>query len=381
MPGVDDGRRAGLRTHDAGGGRQRDRIIAGWLLAVAAMVFGMVVLGGLTRLTQSGLSMVEWKPLTGWLPPMSHDAWVRTFEAYQQYPEFKLRNPDMTLLEFEGIFWLEFIHRLWGRLTGVVFLVPFAIFLVRGWIRGRLAIGCAGLFLLGGLQGVLGWYMVKSGMIDRPDVSAYRLTAHFVMALLLFGALLWLALGRLRPAAGGGPAGRPAWPTLGLATLILVTLSSGGFVAGTDAGYHFNTFPMMDGRWVPDDLFVLDPAWRNYFENVPLVQFNHRVLALATLLAVLVVRFGPLAAAAGRGRSALNAVVALTLLQVALGVSTLLLHMPIALAALHQANGVLLWAAALWAVFENRPAGVATAAVAGTSRSLRAAGGGRARLT
>lgn len=351
-----------MRNGIDGGDAARQRTIALWLLGVAAMVFGMVVLGGLTRLTHSGLSMVEWRPLTGWLPPLSHAAWEEAFAAYRQYPEFEKINPNMTLAGFQGIFWLEFIHRLWGRLTGVVFILPFLLFLARGWIRGRLAAGCAVLFLVGALQGLLGWYMVKSGLIDRPDVSPYRLTAHFLLALALFGALLWIALGLLRPPRRGGPAGRPALPVLALAGLVLLTLASGGFVAGTDAGYFFNTFPTMDGRWLPEDLFVLHPLWRNFFETVPLVQLTHRVLALITLAAVLAVRFTA-ASARGGAAMALNAVVALTLVQVGLGIATLLLHMPVTLAALHQANGVLLWGALIAAVFENRDRRQATLAL------------------
>ncbi|MFO1127307.1 MAG: COX15/CtaA family protein [Rhodospirillales bacterium] len=330
-----------------------DRTIASWLLAVAAMVLVMVVLGGLTRLTHSGLSMVEWRPLTGWLPPLNEAAWEAQFAAYQGYPEFRLLNPDMTVASFKSIFWLEYVHRLWGRLIGVIFLVPFLVFLARGRVRGRLAVGCAILFGLGAAQGLLGWLMVKSGLVDQPDVSAYRLAAHFVMALLLVGALAWTALGLLFPAAAAGGRIRPM--PLVLVLLILVTLTSGAFVAGTDAGYLFNTFPLMDGQLIPDDLFVLDPAWRNAFENQALVQLIHRALALTTLTTVLVWRVAAASALVGpRLRLAANLLVAAVLLQVTLGVSTLLLHMPVALAAWHQANGVAVWVLALWVLFEAR---------------------------
>lgn len=331
-----------------------ERLIVAWLFTVAAMVFGMVVLGGLTRLTQSGLSMVEWRPLTGWLPPLSHDAWEAEFRAYQQYPEFIKLNPDMTLAQFEGIYWLEFIHRLWGRLIGVVFLVPFVIFLLRGRIRGRLAAGCVALFVLGGLQGVLGWYMVKSGLVDRPDVSPYRLTAHLTLALLLYAALIWVALDQLRR-RGVADTGRLSAAAMATAALVFLTITAGGFVAGTDAGYHFNTFPLMDGRLFPEDAFVLTPLWRNFFETIPLVQFVHRWLAILTLLAIVVFRLTRrVADLSPRGRLAADVLLGWAFVQVGLGIATLLMHMPTALAALHQASAVVLWTLAIWAVFDIR---------------------------
>ncbi len=343
-----------------GGRAAADRLIAVWLLAVAAMVLVMVVLGGLTRLTHSGLSMVEWRPLTGWLPPLSEAGWQAQFEAYQRYPEFRLVNPEMSLDAFKSIFWLEYVHRLWGRLIGLAFLVPFLVLLIGGRIRGRLAYGCAVLFALGALQGLLGWLMVKSGLVDRPDVSPYRLAVHFVMALLLFGALVWIALELLHPATEERR--RPRAGPLALALLILAALTSGAFVAGTDAGYLFNTFPLMDGQLIPEDAFVLAPGWRNAFENPALVQLIHRALALATLGAVLAWRVaGASNLVLPRQRLAANLLVAAVLLQVALGISTLLLHMPIALAAWHQANGVLVWGLALCVLFESRAASPAPA--------------------
>ncbi len=300
--GVDERIDGATRGSDATAGT--DRLIAVWLLAVAAMVLVMVVLGGLTRLTHSGLSMVEWQPLTGWLPPLSEDGWQAQFAAYQRYPEFRLLNPDMTPAQFKSIFWLEYVHRLWGRMIGVAFFAPFLVFLIQGRIRGRLAAGCAVLFVLGALQGVLGWFMVESGLIENPDVSPYRLTAHFILALLLLGALVLTALGVLYPTLPGGRGGRLRTAPLALVLLILATLTSGGFVAGTDAGYHFNTFPLMDGRLIPEDLFVLDPAWRNAFENVPLVQLIHRLLAVTTLLAVIGWRIASAPTAGHRARAA-----------------------------------------------------------------------------
>ncbi len=331
------------------------RLIAAWLLTVAAMVFAMVVLGGLTRLTHSGLSMVEWRPLTGWLPPFSHAAWEAEFRAYQQYPEFLKLNSGMTLSEFQEIYWLEFLHRLWGRLIGVVFFVPFLFFVVSGWVRGRLAVGCAVLFLLGAMQGALGWYMVSSGLVDRPDVSPYRLTAHLTMALLIYAALIWTAFDLLRGRRAAAPVGWPAWPALTVAGFVFVTIAAGGFVAGTDAGYQYNTFPLMEGRLFPEGAFPLTPLWRNLFETVPLVQFNHRVLAMLTLGAIVAFRLTlRRAAASAAGRRAANFLTVWVFVQVSLGIATLVLYMPVALAAFHQASAVVLWTAAVWTVFEVR---------------------------
>ena len=174
-----------------------ERTIGLWLLVIAGMVFAMVVLGGVTRLTESGLSMVEWRPVTGWLPPLTQEAWEQAFAAYQKFPEYHKVNAGMTLAAFKGIYWLEYLHRLWGRLIGLAFALPFLLFLAKGWINRRLGWKLFGVFVLGGLQGVLGWYMVKSGLIDRPDVSQYRLVAHLGLALLIYGYLLWLAFGLL----------------------------------------------------------------------------------------------------------------------------------------------------------------------------------------
>ncbi len=331
-----------------------ERLIAAWLFTVAAMVFGMVVLGGLTRLTHSGLSMVEWRPLTGWLPPLSHAEWEAQFRAYQQYPEFIKDNPGMTLAGFQGIYWLEFIHRLWGRLIGVAFFLPFAIFLLRGWIRGRLALGCGVLFVLGAMQGVLGWYMVKSGLVDRPDVSQYRLTAHLMAAVALYAALFWIALDVLRWKTMAR-AGRLSPAALAVAALVVLTIAAGGFVAGTDAGFQFNTFPLMDGKLFPHGAFVLEPWWCNLFETIPLVQLVHRCLAMLTLAAIIVFRLTRSPAdLTRRGRLAANIFVGWTFLQVGLGITTLIFYMPTALAALHQASAIILWTLAIWTVFELR---------------------------
>jgi len=336
----------------------RRRVIAAWLFAICAMIYVMVLIGGLTRLTYSGLSMVEWKPLTGWLPPMSEAAWQDTFAKYQGFPEYQKLNLGMSLAEFKEIFWLEYIHRLWGRLMGVAFLVPFVVFFIRGWIGKDLLPKLLGMFVLGGLQGVLGWYMVKSGLVDEPDVSAYRLTAHLGFALLIYAYVLWVALGLTgRPATGReaiDPAGLRRYAG-GLALLVAVTILSGGFMAGTNAGFAYNTFPTMDGAWLPEGLFGLTPWYLSLFEDITTIQFTHRLLATLVFLSVAGFWLASFRAGlAGRARLAVHFVMVAVLVQVSLGLSTLLLIVPVPLAAAHQAGAVALLSMIFWALHELR---------------------------
>ena len=312
--------------------------------------------------------MVEWRPATGWLPPLSEEAWRSTFEAYQAYPEYQKVNAGMTLQAFKGIFWLEYVHRLWGRVIGLAFALPFAVFLARGWIDRRLAWTFAGMFVLGGLQGLVGWLMVKSGLIDRPDVSQYRLVAHLGLALAIYAYILWVAIGLLsyHRAAPGPTRTVPAqsmprvrWPALALCGLILMTALFGGFVAGLDAGYAYNTFPLMDGDLIPPGLFAASPVWRSLFEDVTTVQFVHRLLATLTLLAILsfrlwLRRLNPLP----RARLAANLLTAWVVVQYGLGIATLLSFVAIPVAALHQASAVVLWSLALWTAFELRKSAI-----------------------
>jgi len=332
-----------------------------WLYGVAAMLFAMIVLGGVTRLTQSGLSMVNWHPVTGWLPPLEQVEWDKIFADYRQSPEYKKVNAGMSLDDFKSIFWYEYLHRLLGRLIGVAFFVPMVVFMAKGWITRQLAPKIVGLFILGGLQGVLGWYMVKSGLVDRPDVSQYRLAAHLGLALLILAAMMWVAMDLQRPEPAGEPptdasqAGlrRGAW---GLLALIAVTAFSGAFVAGLDAGHIYNTFPLMDGALVPEGVFELTPVYLNFFENIATVQFDHRVLAIFTFIAVLVYgwRAARAALTPGQGR-AVKALAAVAVVQVGLGILTLLLVVPIPLAALHQAGAIILLGIAVWLAHELRP--------------------------
>lgn len=338
--------------------RAQNRLIAFWLLTCCAMVFVMVVLGGITRLTHSGLSMVEWQPVSGILPPLNEAEWRETFEKYQQYPEFQKLNSHMDVEDFKSIFWFEFIHRLWGRAIGLVFAVPFLWFLWRGAIDRRLAPKLVFMFILGGLQGLLGWYMVMSGMVDHPDVSQYRLTAHLALAFVVYGYMLWVALGLLFTGDSERRRG-PRGLAIGVTVMAAVTVLTGGLVAGIDAGFIYNTFPLMGGQLVPDGLFEMEPATMNIFENATMVQFNHRVLAIATAVAAVVLWFSVRRAGLeGQARHAANAMITVVALQVALGIATLLTVVAVPLAAAHQAGAMVVFSTLLWLVYETADRGV-----------------------
>jgi len=332
--------------------------VAIWLFACAIMIFVMVILGGVTRLTHSGLSMVEWKPATGFLPPMTELVWQETFEKYQQYPEFRIKNPDMDLAGFKSIFWLEFIHRVWGRSIGIVFFVPFMFFLLKKKLDRKLIPKLITMFILGGLQGVLGWFMVKSGLSDRPDVSQYRLTAHLIFAFFLYGWILWTALGLLfpKPHTFKQPSINAYKGFISALTLLLVVaIMSGGFVAGTDAGFIYNTFPLMGETLIPKDLFAFDPLIKNFFENVVTIQFTHRVLTILIFISVIGFWFKTLnQQLPDRTQIALHCLLAAVILQVTLGITTLLFIVPVPLAASHQAGALVLLTAMLWARHEFR---------------------------
>ncbi len=319
------------------------RWVAGWLFALCAMVLGMIVLGGTTRLTGSGLSIMEWAPLMGTLPPLTEAEWQRLFDLYQQIPQYHLLHEGFGLAGFKQIFWLEWTHRLWGRLIGIVFLVPLVVLWARGAIPARLRPRLVLLFVLGGAQGAVGWFMVSSGFFaDATAVSAYRLVIHLAVALVLYVALLWTALSVLWPLPAPLPTRgtrRLAWLA---ACLLGTTIVAGGFVAGLHAGLTYNTFPLMDGRLVPDGYAALDPFVRNLTENVAAVQFDHRLLATLTALAsAATVVAGFAAGAAGRLRVALAALALAIAVQYALGIATLLNVVPLGLAAAHQATAVL----------------------------------------
>jgi cytochrome c oxidase assembly protein subunit 15 len=327
-----------------------DRQIASWLIFCAVVIFGMILLGGVTRLTNSGLSMVEWKPLVGVIPPLSEQAWVETFEKYKQFPEYQKINRGMSLDGFKEIFMYEYLHRVLGRLIGVIFLLPMLYFAFRGKVRPGLMPKLVVLFFMGGLQGLLGWYMVKSGLVNDPHVSQYRLTAHLGLAVAIYAYMLWVAFDLLFPRGEREkPVGRFAAWSLALVGLVYLMILSGGLVAGTRAGYSYGTWPLMGVSFIPEGLYATTPAWLAMFEDVTTVQFNHRMFAY--LLFVLINVFALLVWRGGvgrRGRVALGLLVGMLLLQVTLGISTLLLHVPVVVATAHQGGAVLLLTATLY---------------------------------
>jgi cytochrome c oxidase assembly protein subunit 15 len=331
--------------------RPSDRPVAVWLFAVAAMIFAMVIIGGATRLTESGLSIVTWRPITGWLPPLNEAEWQALFAEYRKFPQFLKQFPDLTLAGFKEIFWLEYIHRVWGRLIGVAFLLPFLWFLVTRRIRARMVLPLLLLFLLGGAQGALGWWMVQSGLVKEPAVSQYRLAAHLGLAIVLYVAVLWVALGIARPRGTvreGSSLRAWVWAT---AALVFITVLSGAFVAGLDAGKVHNTFPRMGGQWIPADYMGGSGVFANAFENPVAVQFHHRVLALLTTAAIVLLWFacffGPVAPVL---RGAATVLLLALALQVFLGIETLLAAVPVWLGVLHQAGAMLLVTAMVWMV-------------------------------
>lgn len=313
-----------------------------WLYACCALVFAMVLLGGITRLTESGLSIVHWRPFTGWIPPMNEAAWSAMFDSYRQSPEFQKLNFWMALEDFKRIFWLEYLHRVLGRLIGIAYFLPFLWFLVRyrlpAGLTGRLAI----LFVLGGLQGALGWYMVKSGLVDQPSVSQYRLAAHLGLAVVIYAAMLFTALGLRLPSSSGITMSRGA---RNLSVLIFITMIWGAFVAGMDGGAVFTTFPLMDGKLIPPNALSISPVWLNLFENIGTVQFIHRILAVCTVIAALWLwwRFR-------RIKSRPMMWIAIFAgLQFCLGIATILSGASIYIAWAHQGGAMLLFTAAIWA--------------------------------
>jgi heme a synthase len=338
-------------------GEPSDKQIALWLMGCCVLIGLMVVVGGVTRLTHSGLSMTEWQPLIGAIPPVSETQWDEVFRAYQRTPEYLEVNRGMALDEFKGIFWWEYVHRLLGRGIGAAFLLPFLYFVARRKIGKTLAARFAGIFLLGALQGGLGWYMVKSGLVNDPHVSQYRLTAHLGLAFLIYGAIFWTALDLLSSTSprAGSPAHQLGLPSAALAGLILVMVLSGGMVAGTRAGFVFGTFPLMAGHWIPPDLFALDPWFVNFSENVTTVQFDHRVIAwlLALLIPLFWLRTRRMQLP-GRARLSCGLLMGMLIVQISLGISTLLLGVPVVLAAAHQAGALLLFTAALLTHHEVR---------------------------
>jgi heme a synthase len=319
-----------------------------WLYAVAALVLAMVLVGGATRLTESGLSITEWKPVTGVLPPLSENAWQAEFEEYQAIPQFRAINAGMSLDEFKTIYWWEWTHRFLGRVIGVAYLLPFLFFLWRGWVAPSLQPLLWFIFGLGALQGAVGWWMVASGLADRIEVSHYRLAIHLLLASLIYVALVWTAR-RMSEREGAIIPTRMRVTAGGLLVLVLAQIYLGALVAGLRAGYAYNTWPLIDGALVPDagQLFFITPLWRNVFENILTVQFNHRMLAyvifvVALLHAIDVARN----VKEGAARTGALVLFAAVVAQMALGVATLIWVVPLPLALAHQSMAMLVLTAA-----------------------------------
>ncbi|KAF3329769.1 cytochrome c oxidase assembly protein COX15 [Carex littledalei] len=333
-------------------GPHAQKAVGIWLFGCAAWVFCLVVLGGITRLTRSGLSMTDWK-FTGTLPPLTQEEWVCEFEKYQRSPEYKRINKGMSIEDFKFIYWMEYAHRMWGRGLGLAFAFPFAYFIAKGYITRQLGLRLSALFALGGGQGLIGWWMVKSGLEEpksewvQPRVSPYRLATHLTSAFVIYSGILWTALSVVMPEP---PSGSLNWVhgatkirrlALPVSFIVGLTAVSGAFVAGNDAGHAYNTFPKMGDVWVPDDIFNMEPLIRNFFENTSLVQLNHRILATTTLSAV-----GALWLASRRinlhpaVQSLIGSTLGMAALQVTLGLSTLLMYVPTSLASAHQAGAL-----------------------------------------
>jgi cytochrome c oxidase assembly protein subunit 15 len=321
--------------------------IAYWLLSICLLVFLMVVLGGVTRLTGSGLSMVEWQPLTGFIPPTTDSDWQELFDRYRQFPEFLKVNQDMDLAGFKDIFWLEFLHRVLGRIIGIAFLVPFLYFMIRGMIPRNLAPKLVVMFILGGLQGLLGWYMVKSGLVNDPHVSQYRLTAHLMLAVAIFCFILWTALNLIaeqKPYKEFMPDMRKLpGKTVMLIIFVVITMVSGGFVAGLKAGLIYNTFPLMGDSLIAPGVYSMQPWYLAMLDDAITVQFNHRVMALTTFFLIIGVYLYQLRLnLPSRTTILFRLVIIAAVIQLALGISTLLLRVPVAIAASHQAGALVL---------------------------------------
>ncbi len=350
----------------------RDRWIAGWLIFNAVMVLAMAVIGAITRLTESGLSITVWEPLTGWRWPASPEAWQAAFDLYRDTPQYRDIFAGMTLAEFRVIFFWEWFHRLWGRLIGVTFALPLIVFAVKGWIRPHLWPRVLGLLVLGGLQAAMGWYMVQSGLVDRPSVSHYRLAAHLGLALIIFAGLWHTALLVLRPAAGNH-AITPGWRghLWGATALTGVTIVWGAFVAGLDAGLLYPNFPLMGDGPIPPEAWELTPVLLNLVENPATVQLLHRWLGVTTGLVILSLWWrGMQQALTGHQKLVLHGLGLAVLLQIALGIATLYSLVAIPLAAAHQAGAILLLTFLIAALHETRP----LPAAAPKSASIQAAG-------
>ncbi len=319
-----------------------------WLLAVALVILAMVVIGGLTRLTGSGLSITEWQPLLGAIPPLNDAQWADAFARYQRIPQYAAENQGMSLEGFKAIFWWEWAHRFLGRLVGVLFLLPFLWFALAGAIRRSEWPRMVLLFVLGGLQGLIGWWMVQSGLEVRVSVAPYRLMIHLGTAIILLGAMVWTALDYLR---GRGKARTPGYAQ-GFIALVYCQMLLGALVAGLHGGLIYNSWPDMNGRFFPEDGFYFSPWWSNFFENPALAQFDHRMVAYGVAAMVIVIYSRAIKLGKGWAKNSGKAATILTAIQIFLGIVTLQFRAPEWLAAIHQLTAALLFCAAVWHAHE-----------------------------
>ena len=325
--------------------------ISNWLFAVAGLVFAMIIIGAITRLTESGLSMVEWRPLIGALPPLSQDEWQRVYDLYTQTPEYQKKNFWMDIEDFKHIFFWEWLHRFMGRFIGIAYGLPFFYFLFTKRIPQGYTLKLFGLLILGGLQGALGWYMVKSGLIDRPSVSHYRLAAHLSVAFLILCLLVWTAMSIRGIARTHMPKlYAHGWAALGF---LIITIFWGAYVAGLDAGMIYNDFPKMGDGLMPREMWDMQPLWVNFFENIPVVQFTHRWLGITTALIIISLTIHGAKKKAGWQ---FHAVGTLVILQVILGITTLLSVVWLPLAVLHQGVAAMLLVTLTMCLYKTYPA-------------------------
>lgn len=322
------------------------KYIRRWFWAGAGLIILMVIVGGITRLTGSGLSMTDWNLIMGAIPPLSESAWQETFEQYKQFPEYQQLNTGMSLGAFKAIFFWEYLHRLLGRVTGIVFVIPFLWFLIRGYFTTKLLKRATILFGLGAAQGAMGWIMVKSGLVDVPYVSHYRLALHLLLAVILVSFCVWYALDlyKSRPKTSLSDKPRLLQWSLAIAVVFFLQLIWGAFTAGLDAGLIYNTFPLMNGSWFPQNAWTMQPLLINLVENPGMVQWTHRILG--TLLAVLVLVLWMKTLQSDARKNLINKayiLLALIVLQYILGIFTLLFHVPVSFGVAHQTGAVFFW--------------------------------------
>jgi len=327
----------------------QNRALVVWLLGACLLIWLMIMMGGATRLTHAGLSIVEWRPLTGIIPPLNQDQWLEAFEHYKQFPEYKLMNRGMELPSFQFIYWMEYTHRLLGRLTGAWFFIPLAVFWKKNRLSAKLKRRMLVVLVLGLLQGLMGWYMVKSGLVKDPNVSHYRLTAHLALAIALYGILFWTVLEVINPFSSNA-AGKPSMaepPLVNRLSLlsciaIMCTILYGGLVAGLKAGLVYNDFPLMGGQFIPSEWNFYPPLWLNFLENPALVQWIHRWLAATTVALALLTAWKTWRHSPNpQTRTTAALFAAAALIQATLGIFTLLLHVPVILGTLHQGVAIL----------------------------------------